>query len=97
MFQEFLPVCTLPLLGGFLLALLIIDLYIGKIQFDYLISVCGEAERNCPYFPGMGQRIHWEIEDPAIFEGSHDQKIKIFRQTRDLIKTHIEDWLAEIS
>ena len=73
-----------------------IDLYIGKIQFDYLISVCGEAERNCPYFPGMGQRIHWEIEDPGAFEGSDDQKIMVFRQTRDLIKAKIEDWLSDL-
>lgn len=74
-----------------------IDVYIGKIEFDYLISVCGEAERNCPYFPGMGERLHWDIEDPAAFEGTDEEKMTVFRQTRNLIKTQIEDWLAEIT
>lgn len=74
-----------------------IDLYIGKEQFDYLISVCSDAEKRCPYFPGQGQRIHWPCEDPAAFEGSDEEKLAVFRQTRDLIKSKIEDWLAEIS
>ena len=73
-----------------------IDLYFGKVQFDYLISVCGEAERRCPYFPGMGQHIHWEIEDPAAFHGTDDKKMRVFRQIRDLIKAKVEDWFADL-
>ena len=73
-----------------------IDLYIGKKQFDFLISVCAESERNCPYFPGAGQRLHWEVEDPTVFKGSKDQKLKVFRQTRDLIRKEIEDWLSDL-
>ena len=30
-----------------------LDEYIGKVDFDYLITVCGNADERCPYFPGM--------------------------------------------
>ena len=35
-----------------------IEKYIGKIQFNYLITVCANAEERCPMFPGMGMRLH---------------------------------------
>lgn len=72
-----------------------LDEYMGKINFDFLITVCGNAEEHCPFFPGMGTRLHWPFEDPAAFEGSHEEKLAIFRQTRDLIKEKIQSWLDE--
>jgi arsenate reductase len=68
--------------------------YMGKIHFAYLITVCGEAEKNCPTtFPGVGQRLHWSFEDPAAFEGSDEEKIAKFRETRDKIEQKIKEWL----
>lgn len=33
--------------------------YMGKIHFAYVITLCDEAERNCPaIFPGIDQRLH---------------------------------------
>src|SRR4030067_2715331 len=50
--------------------------YMGKVHFGYLITVCGEAEQNCPTtFPGFGQRLHWSFEDPAAFEGSDNENL----------------------
>lgn len=72
-----------------------IDEYIGKINFDYLITVCGNADERCPYFPGMGTRMHWPFEDPAAFQGPEDQKMDKFREVRDKIKVKIESWLTE--
>lgn len=70
-----------------------IDEYIGKIDFDFLITVCGNADERCPYFPGMGTRIHWPFEDPAAFEGSEDEKLDFFRKIRDQIRDKIQSWL----
>ncbi|HSV85417.1 MAG TPA: arsenate reductase ArsC, partial [Levilinea sp.] len=39
--------------------------FVGKVHFDYLITVCSQAEEKCPIFPGMGIRLHWPFEDPA--------------------------------
>ena len=70
--------------------------YMGKMHFGYLITVCDEADKNCPTaFPGMGQRIHWSFEDPAAFVGSDDEKLAKFREVRDQIEQRIKAWLEE--
>ncbi|MCA1605028.1 MAG: arsenate reductase ArsC, partial [Acidobacteria bacterium] len=33
-------------------------------QFDYVITVCDNANQQCPMFPGKAERIHWSIDDP---------------------------------
>lgn len=70
-----------------------LDEYIGKIDFDYLITVCGNADERCPYFPGMGTRLHWPFEDPAAFEGPENEKLDLFRKVRDQIRDRIQTWL----
>jgi arsenate reductase (thioredoxin) len=68
--------------------------YMGKVLFQYLITVCDEAEKNCPRtWPGVNQRMHWSFEDPAKFEGSEEQKLAKFREVRDLIEQRIIAWL----
>jgi arsenate reductase len=69
--------------------------YMGKINFDYLITVCGNADERCPFFPGMGTRIHWPFEDPAAFEGPEEEKLAFFRKIRDQIKAKILAWLDD--
>jgi arsenate reductase len=67
----------------------------GKMNFDYLITVCGNADERCPYFPGMGARLHWPFEDPAAFVGPDEKKLALFRKGRDQIKERIQSWLVE--
>jgi arsenate reductase len=70
--------------------------YMGKVHFGYLITVCDEAEENCPTaFPSVGKRITWSIEDPAAFVGSEDDKLAKFREVRDQIEQRIKAWLTE--
>jgi arsenate reductase len=74
-----------------------IDMYQGKIDFNYLITVCSDADQNCPFFPGMGTRLHWPFTDPAAFVGSDEEKMAHFRAVRDQIKEKIQSWLREMS
>jgi arsenate reductase len=68
--------------------------YLGKVLFQTLITVCDDAEKNCPtVWPGVNRRMHWSFEDPAAFEGTDDEKIAKFREVRDLIDAKIQDWL----
>ena len=70
--------------------------YMGKLHFGYLITVCGNAEKNCPaVFPGVGQRMHWAFDDPAAFEGTDEDKLQKFREIRDQIDRQIQKWLAK--
>lgn len=73
-----------------------INEFIGKQDFDYLITVCDRADKNCPIFPGMGTRLHWGFEDPAAFEGTEEEKLQKFRQIRELIDHRILMWLTEL-
>ena len=69
--------------------------YMSKMDFDYLIIVCSDADERCPFFPGMGQRMHWGFEDPAAFAGSEEEILAKFREVRDQIDELIKGWLAE--
>jgi arsenate reductase len=70
--------------------------YLGKVLFQYLITVCDDAEKNCPTtWSGISNRLHWSFEDPAAFEGSNEEKLTKFRQIRDQIEKRVKDWLAE--
>jgi arsenate reductase len=69
-----------------------VDEYIG-IPFDYIITVCDNANENCPYFPGKGQRFHQDFPDPAKAKGSPDEVMAEFRKVRDMIKTYSSDFV----
>jgi arsenate reductase len=69
--------------------------YMGQMDFDYLITVCSDADEKCPFFPGMGKRLHWEFEDPAAFAGGEEQTLSRFREVRDQIDVRIKSWLAQ--
>ena len=71
--------------------------YMGRRHFGYLITVCAHAEENCPStFPGVGERLHWGLEDPAAFEGSDEAKMKKFREIRDEIAARIQEWIVSV-
>jgi arsenate reductase len=50
--------------------------------FDYVITVCDRARQSCPVFPGRYNALHWGLEDPAEVEGTDEEKLAAFRQTR---------------
>jgi arsenate reductase len=72
--------------------------YLGKTIFSYLVTVCAQAEAQCPVtFLGVTHRIHWAFDDPAAADGSHEEKLAKFREVRDQIDTKIRDWVATLS
>ncbi|MDP2599231.1 MAG: arsenate reductase ArsC [Deltaproteobacteria bacterium] len=52
-------------------------------EIDVVITLC--AEEVCPVFLGKAQRLHWPIPDPAAIMGSGEERLQVFRHTRDLI------------
>lgn len=54
--------------------------------FDWLITVCDDADRDCPMFPcPVPHRIHIGFEDPARASGSEEEILAVFRKVRDQI------------
>ena len=73
-----------------------VDVYLGKTLFQYLVTVCDDADKNCPtVWPGVSTRLHWSFQDPAAVEGTEAEKLAKFREVRDLIDQKIQNWLAE--
>jgi len=61
-----------------------VDEFAGQ-DFDYVITVCDNANEQCPIFPGNTKRIHWSFDDPAAAEGDEQARLAIFRRIRDEI------------
>ena len=66
-----------------------LDRYVGE-PFDYVITVCEEANEACPFFPSATERLHWSLPDPAAAQGTEEDRLKVFRSVRDRLKDHIE-------
>lgn len=67
--------------------------YLGKIHFSHVITVCAEAEENCPtVFLNMGIHEHWAFADPAKFQGDDAEKLGFTRKVRDQIDQRIKQW-----
>jgi arsenate reductase len=70
-----------------------LEQYVGE-PFDYVVTVCDDANEACPFFPGARNRLHWPLEDPSQAEGSEDERLTVFRRVRDEIKERIEQELV---
>ena len=69
--------------------------YLGKMHFSYVITVCADAEENCPtVFLNMGVHEHWGFDDPAKFQGNEVEKLEFTRKVRDQIDQRIQQWLV---
>jgi arsenate reductase (thioredoxin) len=62
------------------------------IPFDYIITVCDNANENCPYFPSSAKKIHYNFPDPAKTKGSQEEIMNEFRRVRDMIKAYSKDF-----
>lgn len=69
----------------------------AKKKFDYVITLCDDAAKSCPIFPGLSTRLHWPFQDPAAAIGTFEERVMVFRKVRDEIKTKIEEFLKSES
>lgn len=69
--------------------------YLGRVHMGTVITVCSNAEANCPIFPFTTQRLYWPFEDPAAFIGTEAETLAKFREMRDQISERIQAWLKE--
>ncbi len=60
-----------------------------ETPFDYVITVCDNANETCPVFPGPAARIHWSFDDPAGADGTDEVKLQVFRRVRDEIRCRL--------
>ena len=62
---------------------------------DFVFTVCDNAAGEvCPIWPGQPMTAHWGVKDPAAFNGTDEQKSKIFWDTGMILRRRIELMLA---
>jgi arsenate reductase len=66
-------------------------------HFDYVITVCDNANESCPVFPGDTKRVHWSVPDPAAVEGSETERLAGFRRVRDSLAETFRDFVDRVS
>jgi len=61
--------------------------------FDYVITVCDNANQHCPMFAGASRRLHWSIEDPAAVEGDAQTRLNSFRAARNELSERLRKFI----
>jgi len=64
-------------------------------QLDFVFTVCDKAAGEvCPVWPGQPMTAHWGVADPAAFEGTDEEKARVYWDTALVLKRRIELMLA---
>jgi len=66
-----------------------LDPYVDQ-RFDYVITVCDDANESCPIFPNTMHRLHWSLPDPSKATGSEAEQLAVYRKVRDDLRARIE-------
>jgi arsenate reductase (thioredoxin) len=62
-----------------------------NVQFDFVITVCDIARETCPVWPGQPIIAHWGLPDPALAEGSDEEKLRQFQRAA---QTLLPNWFV---
>jgi thioredoxin type arsenate reductase len=68
-----------------------VDELLGQ-HFDYVITLCDQANETCPVFPGSPERIHWSFPDPSAVDGSEDERYQAFVEVRTQLALRLRTW-----
>lgn len=63
---------------------------------DWVITVCGHADEQCPALPPETQKKHWPLEDPAKATGTEKEITAKFREVRNEVKKRTQDLLTTL-
>lgn len=63
---------------------------------DYLVTVCGHADENCPVLPAGIRKEHWPLDDPARATGTEEEIMAVFRESRDDIRQRVVDLIKRL-
>jgi arsenate reductase len=66
---------------------------LAGVEFDYVITVCSDADQNCPVFPGRTVKVHRGFDNPPRLAKSarnEDEALVHYRRVRDEIRRFVE-------
>ncbi len=65
---------------------------LGVREFDYVVTLCGHASENCPFFPAGTKVLHQGFDDPprlAAGSANEEEALIHYRRVRDEIKDYV--------
>ncbi len=71
-----------------------------EVDFDYVVTVCGDAHENCPVYPGKAKIIHVGFDDPprlAADAKTEAERLAPYRRVRDEIRSFVETLPASLN
>lgn len=69
-------------------------------NFDYVITLCGNANETCPFFPGGAKKIHVGFDDPPVLAKDaqdEDEALIHYRRVRDEIRQFVLEFSKSLS
>lgn len=66
---------------------------VKQISFDWVITVCDNANESCPVFPGKVKRFHISFDDPprlAKNAKTEEEALSHYRRVRDEIREFVD-------
>jgi arsenate reductase len=61
-----------------------------------VITLCDEANETCPFFPNATHRFHWSFPDPSVAEGTHEERLAVFRRVREGIRDRLGEFIPAL-
>jgi arsenate reductase len=65
-------------------------------EADYVVTVCGHADENCPVLPAGVRKEHWPLDDPAKAVGTEDEVMAVFGASCEDIRRRVEQLLGRL-
>lgn len=65
----------------------------AHLDFDYVITLCDQAQQSCPVFPARVRVIHHGFQDPpllALSARDEEEAMAHYRRIRDEIRGFVE-------
>ena len=66
---------------------------VSDVPLDFVVTVCGHADENCPTLPGGPPVLHVPFDDPpklAADAASEEEALEHYRRVRDEIRAFVE-------
>jgi len=66
---------------------------LGRVNFDYVITVCDNARERCPFFAGAVKSMHMGFEDPPFLARNaktEEEALTHYRRVRDEIRDFVQ-------
>ncbi len=64
-------------------------------EFDFVITVCDNANESCPVFPGNSKKFHHNFPDPAKFTGNNSEVFAFFIEVRNSIREYSRNFIQQ--